>query len=82
MSMLTHRSMEPTRRCMGLTFLGGVTYSIKPAGQRKFLVLTKRNGSVLTQGSLELSDDGRILTDAWWNPDRPTDKSTLVYEKK
>lgn len=62
--------------------LGGVTYSIKPAGQRKFLVLTKRNGSVLTQGSLELSDDGRILTDSWWNPDRPTDKSTLVYEKQ
>lgn len=62
--------------------LGGVTYSIKPAGQRTFLILTKRNGKALTEGSLELSDDGRVITDSWWNPSQPSDKGTLVYDKK
>ncbi|MGA9667555.1 MAG: hypothetical protein WBQ94_00015 [Terracidiphilus sp.] len=67
----------------GPHILGGVTYyAVQPAGQRKFRILTKRNGKVLTQGSLELSGDGRVITDAWWNPDRPTDKGTLVYEKQ
>jgi hypothetical protein len=62
--------------------LESVTYSIKPAGQRKFLILTKRNGKVLTQGFLEVSNDGRAVTDSWWNPDKPAAKSTLVYDKK
>lgn len=62
--------------------LGGVTYSVKAAGRRKFLILTKRNGKALTEGSLELSDDGRVITDSWWNPDKPAAKSTLVYDKK
>lgn len=67
----------------------GVTYAVRAAEKYKlftlnykFLTLTKRNGKVLTQGSLELSDDGRTITNSWWNPDRPDDKGTLVYEKK
>lgn len=58
------------------------TYAVRPAGQRKFLILTKRNGKVLTQGSLELSNDGRTITDSWWNPSQPSDKGTLVYDKR
>lgn len=57
-------------------------YAVRPAGRREFLILTKRNGKVLTQGSLELSNDGRTITDTWWNPDRPAAKGTLVYQKK
>jgi hypothetical protein len=60
----------------------GTTYAVRLAGRREVLSLTKRNGKVLTQGSLKLSNDGRIITDSWWNPDRPADKGTLVYEKK
>ena len=60
----------------------GTTYAVRLAGRREFFSLTKRNGKVLTQGSLKLSNDGRIITDSWWNPDRPNDKGTLVYEKK
>lgn len=60
----------------------GVTYSVRLVGRREIATLTKRNGKVLTQGSLELSDDGRVITHSWWNPDRPTDKGTFVYEKK
>jgi hypothetical protein len=60
----------------------GVTYSALLAGRHKFLTVTKRNGKVLLQGSLELSDYGRAITDSWWDPDRPTDKGTFVYEKK
>jgi hypothetical protein len=60
----------------------GVTYAVRAAGKHEFLILTKRSGRVLTQGSLELSDDGRVITDSWWNPSRPTDKGTLVYDKE
>jgi hypothetical protein len=62
--------------------LEGVTYEVRPAGQLEFLILTKRSGKILTQGSLELSNDGRTITDTWWNPDKPAAKSALVYEKK
>jgi hypothetical protein len=60
----------------------GTTHSVRPVGRREFLILSKRNGKVLTQGSLKLSDDGRSITDSWWNPDKPAAKSTLVYEMK
>jgi hypothetical protein len=62
--------------------LDGLTYSARVAGRRELLYLTKRNGKVFTQGSLKLSRDGGTIIDTWWNPDRPTDKGTLVYEKK
>lgn len=60
----------------------GTTYAVRLGGRRKFLYLTKRNGKVLTQGSLELSGDGRVITESWWNPDQPSGRGTLVYEKK
>jgi hypothetical protein len=62
--------------------LEGITFAARPAGSREFLIETKRHGKVLTQGSLKLSNDGRVVTDSWWNPDRPDDKGTLVYDKK
>jgi hypothetical protein len=66
----------------GSRSLLGVTYMIQPSGQRHFLIQTKQNSKVLTQGSLELSSDGRSITNSWWPPDRPADKSTLIYEKQ
>jgi hypothetical protein len=60
----------------------GVTYSVQLAGRREISILTKRNGKPLKQGSLELSGDGRVITESRWNPSQPTDKSTFVYEKK
>lgn len=60
----------------------GMTYATRLVGQREFLTLTKRNGKVLTQGSQELSGDGRVIIESWWNPGQPTSKGTLVYEKK
>jgi hypothetical protein len=60
----------------------GVTYSVRLVGRREISTLTKRNGKALTQGSLELSDDGRVITESWWNPSQPADKGTFVYEKK
>jgi hypothetical protein len=60
----------------------GTTRAVRPAGNREFLIVTKRYGKVFTQGFLKLSNDGRIITDTWWNPDRPAGKGTLVYEKK
>ena len=61
----------------------GATYAVRPAGQREFLTLTKSNGEVITQGSLELSRDGRIITESWWNPGQPSGKAgRFVYERK
>jgi hypothetical protein len=62
--------------------LDGMTYALRVVGRRKFLTVTKRNGRVLNQGSLVLSRDGRVITDSWWNPDRPNDVGTFVYEKE
>jgi hypothetical protein len=60
----------------------GMTYSTRLAGRREILTLAKRNGKALTQGSLELSGDGRVITESWWNPGQPADKGTFVYEKR
>jgi hypothetical protein len=60
----------------------GVTYAARLAGRREFLYLTKRDGKVVNQGSLELSNDGKTVIDSWWDPDRPTAKSMFVYEKE
>lgn len=58
------------------------TYSARSAGRHEIRTLTKRDGKILTRGSFELSNDGRTVIDSWWNPDRPADKGTLVYDKK
>lgn len=60
----------------------GVTYSVRIVGKREILTLTKHDGKVLTQGHLELSADGRAITETWWDPDQPTNKGTFVYEKR
>jgi hypothetical protein len=59
-----------------------MTCAVRRTGQRDFLVVWKRNGEPFNQESLELSNDGRVITDSWWKADQPTSKSTLVYEKK
>jgi hypothetical protein len=60
----------------------GMTYSVRLAGRREIHTLTKRNGRAPIEGSLELSKDGSTITASWWNPDQPSNKTTLVYEKK
>ncbi len=60
----------------------GATYSIRLAGRREIHTLMKRNGKALTQGSLELSDDGKVITHTWWKSDQPADKMKFVYERK
>lgn len=60
----------------------GMTYSVRLAGRREISILTKRNSKPLKQSSLELSGDGRVITESFWNPGQPADKSTFVYEKK
>jgi hypothetical protein len=59
----------------------GLTYTVR-ISRGKFLILTKRNGEVLTQGSLALSSDGNVITDSWWSPNHPTPRATIVYERQ
>jgi hypothetical protein len=60
----------------------GMTYSARLAGRREIYTLTKRNGKAFMQGSLKLSDDGKVITHSWWNPSQANDKNTLVYERQ
>jgi len=60
----------------------GLTDAVQLVRRREISILAKRNGKVVEQISLELSTDGRVITYSWWNPDRPTDKGTFVYERK
>lgn len=62
--------------------LEGSTFAVRPAGRREFRTVTKRQGKPFSQGTLELSNDGRAITDSWWNPSQPADKGTLVYDKQ
>lgn len=66
----------------GPRVLEGSTFAVRPSGTRGFLVMTKRQGKIYSQGSMKLSDDGRVITNSWWNPDRPNDIGTLVYDKR
>jgi hypothetical protein len=60
----------------------GLTDAVRLVRRREISILAKRDGKVLEQDSLELSSDGRVITYSWWNPDRPTVRGTLVYERK
>ena len=60
----------------------GTTYSARSIGRREISIATKRYGKVLSQGTLELSSDGRTITESWLNPDQPADNGTLFYERK
>jgi hypothetical protein len=63
----------------GSNAIAGLTYAVRKVGEREFLILAKLNGKEVRQESLKLSDNGRVITDYWSNPARPTDKATLVY---
>jgi hypothetical protein len=58
------------------------TCAVRPAGRREFIIVTNRHGKLFSQSSLKLSNDGRIITESWWNPYRPAGKGSLVYEKE
>ena len=66
----------------GPRVLEGATLAVRPAGNREFLTRTQLHDQVFTQGSLQLSNDGRIITASSWTPDRPDVKGTLVYDKQ
>jgi hypothetical protein len=62
-------------------FPPGVTYTARLVGRREIFTLARRDGKAVIEESFELSADGRVITESWWNPARPTDRDTLVYEK-
>jgi hypothetical protein len=66
----------------GLLAPEGMTYSVRLVGPREISILKKRDGEPVNRGSFKLSDDGKIVTESWWTPDRLGEKSTYVYERK
>jgi hypothetical protein len=59
-----------------------ITLSVTPEGSQKLLTVQKLNGTVLNNGTLMLSSDGRSITEETWKADAPKVKSRLVYEKQ
>jgi hypothetical protein len=59
-----------------------VTYSARLVGSREILTLKKHTGNADIRGSFELSRDGKVITEFWWNSDQPAGKGRFVYEKK
>jgi hypothetical protein len=66
----------------GVHTLDGVTYAVRIDGPRQIFILVKRDGKALTQSSLELSGDGRVITESQSTPGHPAEKGTLVYERQ
>jgi hypothetical protein len=64
----------------GTNIIEGATFAARPTGNREFRIVTKHHGKVFTQGSLKLSNDGRTITESWWNPDRPDAIRVFVYD--
>lgn len=60
----------------------GMTYMARLAGPREIHSLTKRDGKAVIQGSMELSQDGRVITESWWKPGQPAGKGVFIYEKE
>jgi hypothetical protein len=60
----------------------GVTYSVQLTGRREISILKKRNGKPLNRGSLNLSDDEKVLIESWWASGRLGDKSIFVYDRE
>jgi len=60
----------------------GTTCAVRAVGNREFVIVTKLGGKVFAEGSMQLSSNGRIITNSWSSPDRQTDIGTLVYDKQ
>lgn len=66
----------------GLRVADGTTIAFAPASSHEFLIEVKRKGKVYSDGSLELSSDGKTIVNSSWNPSHPNAKAVLVYQKK
>jgi hypothetical protein len=60
----------------------GVSIALKERGPRDFSMTKKLNGQVLDVGYLQITPDGRSLTESYWSPEGPDEKAVLVYEKQ
>ncbi len=60
----------------------GASISILEHPPLEFDFASKVKGRVVSVGTMRLSGDGRLLTETYWPPGRPSDKAVLVYEKQ
>jgi hypothetical protein len=58
------------------------TMSAKPMGARQLITTRKVDGTILEEGTLTRSADGRTLVEEWWRPENPTVKGHKVYDRQ
>jgi hypothetical protein len=59
----------------------GMTFEVRKVTATKLTFSVKSAGKTLDEGILELSADGRTLTDTEWTPAKPTEKTIAIYMK-
>jgi hypothetical protein len=60
----------------------GSSIAFKELSPRDLSMTKKLDGQVLSIGYLQITADGRSLTESYWSPERPNEKAVLVYEKQ
>jgi hypothetical protein len=59
----------------------GMTFAVRKLSSTKLSYTVRGDGKTLGEGTLELSADGKMLTDTGWTPAKPNEKTTAVYTK-
>lgn len=60
----------------------GMTYSVKAISPQELQTQMMFSGRVIHQGTLAISEDGRVLYQEFWSPENPGEKDRLVYDKQ
>jgi hypothetical protein len=59
----------------------GMTFAVRKVSATKLTYSVKGSGKRLAEGVLELSADGKTITDTEWAPAKPSEKTIAVYMK-
>lgn len=60
----------------------GMTYAFTPLSPRKQTYTVKHDGHPTSFGTQTLSEDGKTITDLWWNVGNEWEKITSVFNKQ
>lgn len=66
----------------GATPPEGVTTAMSPMDPQRFVITTKSQGRVISQGSLVLSADGKTVIHSYWRAGTPQARAFLIYERQ
>jgi uncharacterized OB-fold protein len=60
----------------------GMTCTARLLGQRDIRLFLGRSNGTRSEESLHLSNDGKVISYFWWNPESPDNRGMSIYEKQ